>query len=53
MDGGLRTAGIPGIHRRDATGPETGRKHVFAVMKTQALSGRFGGEGVHLIVYFD
>ncbi|WP_171162818.1 hypothetical protein [Streptomyces sp. I05A-00742] len=37
--------------RRDAVGPGTGWEHVFAVMK--ALAGRFGDEGVRLVVYFD
>lgn len=32
-------------------GPETHWPHVFAVMK--ALAGRFGDEGVRLVVAFD
>ncbi|MGK5642451.1 hypothetical protein ACSNOK_29675 [Streptomyces sp. URMC 126] len=40
-----------GFTRRDAVGPGTGWEHVFAVMA--ALAGRFGDEGVRLVVYFD
>ncbi|GHG54173.1 hypothetical protein [Streptomyces griseocarneus] len=36
---------------RDAVGPGTGWEHVFAVMR--ALAGRFGGDGVRLVAYFD
>ncbi|WP_285739612.1 hypothetical protein [Kitasatospora phosalacinea] len=35
----------------DALGPGTGWEHVFAVMA--ALAGRFGDDGVRLVVYFD
>lgn len=35
----------------DAVGPGTGWEHVFAVMA--ALAGRFGDDGVRLVVYFD
>lgn len=35
----------------DAIGPGTGWEHVFAVMA--ALAGRFGDDGVRLVVYFD
>ncbi|MGW4814362.1 hypothetical protein ACWEPB_22325 [Kitasatospora cineracea] len=35
----------------DAIGPGTDWEHVFAVMA--ALAGRFGADGVRLVVYFD
>ncbi len=35
----------------NAIGPGTGWEHVFAVMA--ALAGRFGDDGVRLVVYFD
>ncbi|WP_143065890.1 hypothetical protein [Streptomyces sp. CC53] len=37
--------------RRDAVGPGTEWEHVWAVMR--ALAGRFGGDGVRLVVFFD
>jgi len=39
------------ISRADVLGPGSGWRHVFAVM--QALAGRFGDDGVRLVVYFD
>ncbi len=37
--------------RRQAIGPGSDWEHVFNVM--EALAGRFGAEGVRLVVYFD
>ncbi|TQF01217.1 hypothetical protein E6W39_01890 [Kitasatospora acidiphila] len=44
----LDRADLTGI---DALGPGSGWEHVFAVLR--ALAGRFGGDGVRLVVYFD
>ncbi|MEV6968641.1 hypothetical protein AB0M47_26350 [Hamadaea sp. NPDC051192] len=39
------------LTRAAVLGPGTGWEHVFAVMR--ALAGRFGGDGVRLVAYFD
>lgn len=39
------------LTRAEVLGPGSGWEHVFAVMG--ALAGRFGGDGVRLVVYFD
>lgn len=39
------------LTRAAVLGPGTGWEHVFAVMR--ALAGRFGADGVRLVVYFD
>lgn len=44
----LDRADLTGI---DALGPGSEWEHVFAVLR--ALAGRFGGDGVRLVVYFD
>ncbi|GAA1394604.1 hypothetical protein ACFQZ4_25090 [Catellatospora coxensis] len=46
--GPVLTYGAPS--RAEVIGPGSGWEHVFAVMK--ALAGRFGDEGVRLVVHF-
>ena len=48
---GTTTLTYTKVTRNDVLGPGTGWEHVFAVMR--ALAGRFGDEGVRLVVWFD